>query len=320
MKTLILFWTGKKGNNRLKLKDHNIKSISKIMKIFRKYISEEFCRLPRTIEDVDNWKATEFRQFLLYTGPVALKGKLPQIQYKHFLCLHIAMRILCSSECINLNEYAKSLIQYFIKKYKEIYGDEYITYNVHNLLHLCDDVLLFGKVDNFSAFKFESYMNQIKRKMKNSRYPLQQIYNRVVEGRKLLTSVNKYNNLCEKDDKPLIINENGQIYKYYKKVSFENFTISLTQRNNCVLLKNYNYMLISNIYKTESDDIKIVGKMFQNVSNFVEKPSFCLAIKVIDIHETSNMSTFDYTDIRAKCIILPMNDKFAVIPLLHNVL
>lgn len=286
------------------------------MKIFRKYISEEFCRLPRATEDVEHWKATEFRQFLLYTGPVALQGKLHNIQYKHFLCLHIAIRILCSSECIRLNAYAKSLIRYFIEKYKKIYGKEYITYNVHNLLHLCDDVLLFGKLDNFSAFKFESYMSQIKRKMKNSRYPLQQIYNRVVEDRKL-TSVNKFN-LREKDDNPLIINENGKIYKYYKKMSFENFTISLAQRNNCVLLRNSNYMLISNIYKNESNNIKITGKVFQNISNFIEKPSFSLAIKVIDIHETSNTSTFDCKDIKAKCLILPMNDKFAVIPLLHN--
>lgn len=197
MKTLILFWTGKKRINQLKLNDHDINSISKTMKIFRKYISEEFCRLSRAIEDVEHWKTTEFRQFLLYTGPVALQGKLSNIQYKHFLCLHIAIRILCSSECIRLNAYAKSLIRYFIEKYKKIYGKEYITYNVHNLLHLCDDVLLFEKLDNFSVFKFESYMSQIKRKMKNSRYPSQQIYNRVVEDRKL-TSANKFN-LREKD-------------------------------------------------------------------------------------------------------------------------
>jgi len=185
-----------------------------------------------------------------------LKGKLPKVQYKHFLCLHITLRILCLSECIRLNAYAKSLIRYFIEKYKTIYGTENITYNVHNLLHLCDDVLLFGKVDNFSAFSFENYMSKIKRKMKNSRYPLQQIYNRVVEIRKLLTSVNMFN-LYEENDKPFISNEDGKIYKYYKKISHDNFTISLFQRNNCVLLKNSSYMLISNIYKNENDDIKI---------------------------------------------------------------
>lgn len=318
MKTLIMFWTGKKGNSRLfKLSDYNIKLISKNMKIFRKYICKEFCRLPRSIEDIEHWKATEFRQFLLYTGPIALKEKLPKIQYNHFLCLHVAIRILCSSECIRLNTYAKSLIRYFVEKYKKIYGNEYITYNVHNLLHLCDDVLLFGKLDNFSAFRFESYMSKIKRKLKNSRYPLQQIYNRVVEDRKCLTSVNMFN-LSEENDKPLISNEDGKIYKYYTKFSHNNFTISLCQRNNCVLLRNSSYMLISNIYKNENDDIKIFGKIFQNVYNFTEKPSFSLAIKIINIHEESYTSVVDYEDIKTKCILLPINDKFVVIPLLHN--
>jgi len=319
MKTLLMFWLGKKGNSRLKfINDSNVKLISKNMKNFRKYISEEFCRLPRSLEDVEHWKATEFRQFLLYTGPIALREKLPKMQYKHFLCLHIAIRILCSSECIRFNGYAKSLIRYFIEKYKKIYGNEYITYNVHNLVHLCDDVLLFGKIDNFSAFKFENYMSKIKRKMKNSRYPLQQIYNRVVEDRKFRTSVNTFH-LHQENDKSLTSNKNGKVVTYYKQFSHDNLTISLSQRNNCVLLKNSSYMLISSIYKDENDnDTKINGKIFQNASNFTEKPSFNLAIKVIDIHEISNTSMFSYKDIKAKCLMLPMDNKFAVIPLLHN--
>lgn len=30
----------------------------------------------------------------------------------------------------------------------------YVSYNVHNLLHLTDDVERFGVIDNFSAFPF----------------------------------------------------------------------------------------------------------------------------------------------------------------------
>lgn len=193
---------------------------------------------------------------------------------------------------------------------------EYITYNVHNLLHLCDDVLLYGQLDNFSAFKFQSYMSKIK-SMKNSRYPLQQIYNRVIEDRKL-PYVEKISNFpCFQEDISLVSNENGKIYTYYRKLTYENFTISLCQRNNCVLLKNSSYMLISNIYKN-NNNIKIVGKILQNVSNFVTKPSFSLAIKVIDIHEISEISTYDIKDIQAKCVILPFNNKFVVIPILHK--
>lgn len=41
-----------------------------------KYLSSEFCRQPRSLEDIEFWKASEFRCFLLNTGPIVLKGRL----------------------------------------------------------------------------------------------------------------------------------------------------------------------------------------------------------------------------------------------------
>lgn len=123
--------------------------------------------------------------------------------------------------------------------------------------------------------------------------------------------------LLQDNDKPLLYNENGKTYTYLKKI-FENQTISLCQRNNCVLLKNSSYILISDMYKTENDNIKIVGRIFQNVSDFVNKPRFSLSIKIVDIHEISDISTFNFKDIVTKCVMLPTDDKFAIIPILHN--
>jgi hypothetical protein len=43
---------------------------AKLLKI-KYYIPREFSRLPRNLSDVDRFKATEFRQLLLYTGPIS---------------------------------------------------------------------------------------------------------------------------------------------------------------------------------------------------------------------------------------------------------
>lgn len=51
-------------------------------------LPSEFARQPRSLFEVERWKATEFRQFLLYTGPVVLKGIVTDTMYDHFLCLY----------------------------------------------------------------------------------------------------------------------------------------------------------------------------------------------------------------------------------------
>lgn len=42
-------------------------------------------RKGRATGEVDRWKATEFRTFLLYTGPVILRGKVNDVVYKYFV-------------------------------------------------------------------------------------------------------------------------------------------------------------------------------------------------------------------------------------------
>jgi len=60
-------------------------NISKNILALRPYVPSEFSRKPRVLEDIDYWKATELRFFLLYSGQVVLKGKLKKSFYKHFM-------------------------------------------------------------------------------------------------------------------------------------------------------------------------------------------------------------------------------------------
>lgn len=140
MKKLILtLWIC--GKPPFKLPSNQINQISELLLSQSGNIPIEFCRKPRSLNEVRRWKATEFRQFLLYTGPVVLKSILDKKKYLNFLSLHIATRMFCS----NLNDedhikYAHSLMVYFVELFSVLYGRDYISHNIHNLLHVSADV------------------------------------------------------------------------------------------------------------------------------------------------------------------------------------
>lgn len=70
MKKFILFWV--KGKKTVRLVDPEI--VSEELINLKLFLPSEFSHLPRTLEECEFWKATEFRTFLIYTGPIVLKG------------------------------------------------------------------------------------------------------------------------------------------------------------------------------------------------------------------------------------------------------
>lgn len=56
----------------------------------------------------------------------------------------------------NIN-YAEKLLQHFAESFEKFYGKEYVSHNVHNLLHLSNEVRKFGPLDSFSSFRFETF-------------------------------------------------------------------------------------------------------------------------------------------------------------------
>lgn len=113
---------------------------------------------------------------------------LPPSTYKHFMALSTAARILSSATYMLHNEAANDLLKYVVKHFKTLYGISNMTYNVHGLLHLAKDSAKFGPLDGFSAFKFESYLGKLKRKVRSAYQPLLQICNRIGEMR-LITPI-----------------------------------------------------------------------------------------------------------------------------------
>lgn len=83
-----------KGPNICRLSQNLIRQISTRLCLHNGQMPSEFNRQPRPLSDLCHWKSTEFRQFILYHGPIVLRGIVDSAFYEHFLLLHVAISIL----------------------------------------------------------------------------------------------------------------------------------------------------------------------------------------------------------------------------------
>lgn len=117
-----------------------------------------------------------------FLGVLALKDNLNEKYYSHFLLLVCAVRILSHPEdCHTNNNCASALITEFVEQFPKLYGTEHMSYNVHSLLHLADDVKSFGHLHSYSAFKFENFMQKMKKMVRKPSLPIQPVMKRVKE-------------------------------------------------------------------------------------------------------------------------------------------
>jgi hypothetical protein len=182
MRKLITSWVKGVPSRIAKLSTTNRAVIQSRARDIRKHVPSEFARKPRSINDIDRWKATELRLFLLYTGRVLLKGVLDTPRYKHYMKLSVSIRILTSTELTETqSELAHQLLTEFVKETKRLYGQEFMTYNIHSLLHLASDAREHGNLDNCSSFPFENHLQIVKRTVRSGKSPIIQMTKRMLE-------------------------------------------------------------------------------------------------------------------------------------------
>ena len=110
------------------LSQPSLNEITSRLLSFKGKLASEFSRQPMSLNELDWLKATELRSFLLYTGPIAIKGLLSSSYYKLFVSLSLSIRIVCNDNEMKRNVLlasAKELHSYFVYKSKECYGDTF---------------------------------------------------------------------------------------------------------------------------------------------------------------------------------------------------
>lgn len=289
----------------------------------QRYIPSEFSRKTRSIVESKRYKATEFRLLLIYTGLIVFKNLIKKRFYNNFACLSLATSILISPELSrneDLIQYAHELFKCFITNSIKLYGPDFISHNVHNLLHLIDSVKIFGPLDQFSAFPFENYMPQIIKKVRKSALPLQQVINRTIENRALnvCTSLVKNNEkFCiEHSTGPLLENCSNPQFKVLRTNKFCINTSKIADR--FVQLKDNQILEIFN-FATCNQLIVILGKLYKRTQPFFIIPCSSALVDITFIElKSNNLCIFSTSDVKKKVIVLPFENKLVCFPLLHN--
>jgi hypothetical protein len=289
----------RKGPRRCKLSSQQINHISSQLSSLKGAMPSEFSRQPRSLVEVERWKATEFRQFLLYTGPVVLKNVVSKELYEHFLTLSVAVSILLDTDDESRNcylDYATQLLNYFVEHCKHVYGDTFTVYNVHSLLHLPEDVRRFNcSLNDISCFPFENYMQCLKRHVRNGNNPIAQVAKRVAE---LSHTTSKSTSKCN-------FNKIGTVVSNFK--------------DSCFLLKD-KFAFV----REKRDDGRLVCDVFseRQLESFYTRPANSKLFKIVyvkDIHQRAKRRLIEESQILRKAVCLPMSTGYVIFPLRHEV-
>ena len=318
VKKLISLWISMKL-----LTDEDIVLINEHLESCNPHIPEEFARKSDDMTVYSSWKATEGRLFLLYLGPVVLrnifKGQLENV-YDNFLSLHIATRILCTPGLESHYDYAEKLCEYFVNSCADIFGEQYVSRNVHGIIHLTEDARIYGTLDEFSAFPFENYMGSIKRYLRKPGKQQEQLHRRYTEDETCPTVKITQSSRGFKDQHyagPFINKLRFPAYKTYECVDI---VYKTSAPNNCALMQNNEIVIIENFATSQSNEVFVIGKNFASVKPMYKHTNVSDNLQCFEVTSLSERKMWPVSSISRKCVLLPNSENSAsfAIPLLHS--
>lgn len=260
-----------------------------------------------------HWKGLEYRTFLLYISIVVLKSALPLDIYEYFLTFFCAVTICSSKQHFKFLDLAEALLGHYVEYYRDHYGEDYMSSNIHNLLHLVDEVRKFGELSTFSTYPFESKLYEIKNLLRNGNRPLAQVAKRIAEltyaetGKPLAVLSGKYLSLNKKSGNSFL------------KINFENFMLSTETSDKWFLTKDRRIveMLCAAV---ENGQIFIQGKSLQNLQAYFETPVKSMYLNIYTADELRKNAPWQYSieDVKCKLVAVKNGHQTVFLPLLHT--
>lgn len=254
----------------------------------------EFTKRPRSLDEVSSWDATDWNDFLLYYSPIAMKGRMPQRYYVHFLYLHLAMRILMSSDASNAeaNSFVLGqLLNTFIADFTTLYGNEMVDYNVHNLLHFEHIQQKIGSLKKLNGFVYEEQIEMLNTFIDASPdINLEEIGERIIDNSNAMVE-NKINELIHTSYP--FIDLNGDLV-------FKNFIVTTTEPDNHVIMRDAVVKVEAICRDPASRDITILARRYGTVEIMFQAP--LSNQKLLLVSSLSQLNAFRTSDLICKAV------------------
>ena len=183
--------TSGNGKYLCKMSATNIRVLDERIVFLQRFIPNVFARRLRPSAEVSDYKFTELRQFLLYTGKLLLYNITanPQ-QYWHFLMYNIVCCLMVDPDKAKTWHYLQAyLMDRVVLGFEEFYAVGFMSYNAHVQQHMPNIALMHGSLDGISAYPFESHLYHIKSSVTSSHNPLVGIVKGVLRRKANLNGV-----------------------------------------------------------------------------------------------------------------------------------
>lgn len=222
----------------------DINKLNETLISFSEWVPLDFSRKTESIFKLGDWKATMFRHFLQYDLIALANSFLPDNYVKHIFHFVCGIRLLSDPLHYKKNNAcAKELIEYFVHNFANMYGQEYLIYSIHALVHLPDDALRNGPLESFSAYPFENFMKTLRDMVIHKpQHTLQQLHRRLVERSRNVENVKEINYPI-----PKLPNHHQlpfDCFNGFSKLIFEDFTLTTELPNNVCVLKDSTFFVI----------------------------------------------------------------------------
>lgn len=300
-------------------------------------------RNPRLLNERRNWKANEWRNYVLHYSVGVLYGILP-VKYLHNYCRFInSISMLYKSEVSPEDLHiCQDLITSVRKEFQEFYGKESMTYNFHTYSHLTECVDNLGPLWNYSNFPFESNNGVLVNYVKSPKGVLQQILNKYTSFRYLQNTrnftnvvVSNYIKNCSTYSQNL---KNDQVLGKGIFLNFENidtinfneipflsnefwgfkrctwnqqiystkeYSLKIKTNDSAIKLCDDNYGEIIKILKSDDGEIYIIVDLLGIDSNHVIS-TLCTNYAVVDQEKTVQTVIVPIHFIKCKCILIDL--------------